>query len=68
MSNTAVFGLYDTQFDVEIAIQRLTDTGFRSADISVLLPKNAGSKDLAIERNSKAPEGTAAGGASGAAS
>jgi hypothetical protein len=40
--------------------------GFRSTDISILFPDNAGTKDLAMERNTKAPEGTAAGAGSGA--
>jgi hypothetical protein len=40
--------------------------GFRSADISVLLPENAGTKDFAHEKNTKAPEGATTGLASGA--
>jgi hypothetical protein len=41
--------------------------GFRAADISILLPENLGSKDIAVAGASKAPEGATAGGVSGAA-
>ena len=44
----------------------MKDAGFRNADISVLLPKNLGSKDLLTEKNTKAPEGATAGAGSGA--
>jgi hypothetical protein len=64
--NIAAFGLYPSQLAVEEAVARFRDSGFRSADISVLLPENAGSKDLAHEKHSKAPEGAATGATSGA--
>src|SRR6266404_3458664 len=66
-SNTAVYGLYKDQSSVEEAVEVLKDAGFRNTDISVLLPKNTGSKDFGHEKNSKAPEGAVAGGGSGAA-
>jgi len=47
-------------------IHGLKLAGFRSTDISILFPDNTGTKDLALERNSKAPEGTAAGAGGGA--
>ena len=40
--------------------------GFRNTDISVLFPENQGSKDFAVEKDTKAPEGAVAGGGSGA--
>ena len=40
--------------------------GFRHADISVLFPHNEGTKDFALEKGTKAPEGVAAGATSGA--
>ena len=40
--------------------------GFRNVDISVLFPQNEGTKDFALEKGSKAPEGAAAGASSGA--
>jgi hypothetical protein len=64
--NTAVFGIYQTQTDVEYAVDLLRTEGFRNTDISVLLPENKGTKDFAVEKNTKAPEGTAAGVTTGA--
>jgi hypothetical protein len=66
MANTAVFGIYATQEGVEAAINELRNAGFRSTDISVLLPRNVGTKDLATSKATKAPEGAAAGASSGA--
>ena len=39
---------------------------FRNTDISVLLPENEGTKDFAHEKQTKAPEGAAAGAGTGA--
>src|SRR5580698_3156546 len=64
--NTAAFGIYRTQADVEYAVDLLRAEGFRSTDISVLLPENQGTKDFAVEKNTKAPEGTATGSTTGA--
>jgi hypothetical protein len=64
--NIAAFGLYESQTAVEEAVARFRDSGFRNTDISVLLPENAGSKELAHERHTKAPEGVVAGAGSGA--
>jgi hypothetical protein len=63
--NTAVFGIYRDRTQAEEAADALRWAGFRSSDISALLPDNAGTKDLAHRKNTKAPEGAAAGGASG---
>ena len=64
--NIAVFGIYPSQAAVEEAVATLRSAGFRSADVSVLFPENPGSKDLAHEKHTKAPEGITAGAASGA--
>ncbi|MCX6622165.1 MAG: DUF3341 domain-containing protein [Acidobacteria bacterium] len=64
--NTAVFGLYSNRESVESAVDALRDGGFRNTDISVLFPENEGTKDFAIEKGTKAPEGTAVGATSGA--
>lgn len=64
--NTAVFGIYQTQADAEFAVDTLRTEGFRNTDISALFPENRGTKDFAVEKNTKAPEGTAAGATSGA--
>ena len=65
--NTAVFGIYPHRADLENGIDSLKSAGFRNTDISVLYPENVGSKDLAHEMNTKAPEGATAGGVTGAA-
>ena len=64
--NTAVFGIYRDQVTVSEAVEGLKQAGFRSTDISVLLPENTGTKDFAHEKHSKAPEGAMAGASSGA--
>ena len=66
MSSTAVFGIYPTYDAVDAAVGALKAAGFRNTDISVLLPKNEGNKDLAHVRATKAPEGASAGAGSGA--
>lgn len=65
--NIATFGLYPTYADLENAVRAFSNDGFRETDISVLMPKNAGSKDLITTKSTKAPEGAALGAASGAA-
>lgn len=64
--NTAAFGIYRTQAEVEYAVDLLRTEGFRNTDISVLFPDNKGSKDFAVEKGTKAPEGTATGVTTGA--
>jgi hypothetical protein len=64
--NTAVFGIYRDRDGVEEAVDALRQAGFRNTDISVLFPENQGTKDFAHEKNTKAPEGTAAGAGTGA--
>lgn len=66
MANTSVYGLYKDRTSIEEAIETLKHSGFRSTDISVLYPHNQGSKDFAINKETKAPEGAVAGGGSGA--
>jgi len=61
MSNTAVFGIYPARRQVENAVDELKAAGFRNTDISVLLSENVGTKDFAVEKDTKAPEGTATG-------
>jgi hypothetical protein len=66
MKNTATFGIYRNQGEVEYAVDLLRSEGFRNTDISVLFPENQGTKDFAVQKNTKAPEGTATGAATGA--
>jgi hypothetical protein len=59
--NTAAFGIYPSRATAEIAVDQLLSAGFSHADISVLMADNEGSRDFAAEKNTKAPEGAAAG-------
>ena len=65
--NTSVFGIYPDRPCVEEGVEHLRRAGFRNTDISVLLQENEGTKDLAHEKHTKAPEGTAAGTVTGGA-
>jgi hypothetical protein len=64
--NTAVFGIYRDRVHVEKGVDALVTDGFRTEDISVLLPENIGTKDFAHEKHTKAPEGATAGAGTGA--
>ena len=66
MANSVVFGIFSTRTQVETAVDAMKREGFRNADISVLFPQNEGTKDFALEKGTKAPEGAAAGATSGA--
>jgi len=60
-----VYGIFRTREQAENAVDRLVAEGFRTEDISVLLPENVGTKDFAHEKNTKAPEGTTTGATAG---
>jgi hypothetical protein len=64
--NTAVFGLYESRSSAEQGVDSLIASGFRPEDISALLPENAGTKDFAHEKHTKAPEGATTGAGTGA--
>jgi hypothetical protein len=66
MSNTAVYGIYKNRAGIEEAVDALQRGGFRNTDVSVLFPENQGSKDFAVDKGTKAPEGAVTGGGSGA--
>lgn len=63
--NTAVYGIYRDRAHVEKAVDAMKAAGFRNTDISVLFPDNKGSKDFAVDKDTKAPEGTTTGAATG---
>jgi len=65
--NTAVFAIFDVRSHAERAIDELVASGFRSDDVSVLAPDKQVSHELATEKNTKVPEGTTAGVATGGA-
>ena len=51
--NTAAFGLYKSRAQAESAVDALQQAGFRSDDISVLLPDQQSSEEFAHEKNTK---------------
>ena len=64
--NIAVYGIYPNRQLVEKAVEELKIAGFRNTDISVLFPESEGTKDFAVEKETKAPEGAATGAGTGA--
>jgi hypothetical protein len=64
--NKSVFGIYSSRNAVESALTVLRDAGFPSTDVSVLLPENLGSREIATQKETKAPEGATAGAGTGA--
>lgn len=64
--NTAVFGIYRDTVSLGGGLEHLRASGFRSTDVSVLMPENVGTKDFVHQRDTKAPEGATTGAASGA--
>jgi hypothetical protein len=62
----AVFGIYSTRSAAENAADAIVKAGFATSDISVLLPENLGSRPIATEKATKAPEGATTGGGTGA--
>ena len=64
--NKSIFGIYSSRSGVENAVLTLKDAGFQHSDVSVLLPENLGNKEIATEKNTKAPEGATTGAGSGA--
>jgi hypothetical protein len=64
--NIAVFGIYPSELNAAEGVDQLKAAGFRNTDVSILFSENAGNKDFAHEKNTKAPEGAIAGAGSGA--
>ncbi len=66
--DVVAFGIYPDRVTLEAGIDALRAAGFRSSDVSAVLPeRDKTTKDLAHEINTKAPEGAAAGAGTGAA-
>src|SRR5688572_27913815 len=61
----AVYGIVQTSEQAEVVVNKLRESGFTGNDISVLFPDKQGTRDFAHEKNTKAPEGAAAGGVTG---
>jgi len=65
--NTAVFGILPSRMRAEDCVDALIAAGFSSDDISVLAPDQRATRELATEKNTKAPEGATTGAAAGGA-
>lgn len=65
-TNKSVLGIYASRSAVEAAVAAFREAGFESSDISILLPENLGPKQIATEKDTKAPEGATAGAGTGA--
>lgn len=63
--DVSVFGIFDTRFSTEKAVERLKNSGFRVTDISVLMPDKEGTREFAHEKHTKAPEAAFAGATAG---
>lgn len=61
----SVFGIFNDQASLNRAIDMLKSQNYRNSDISVLMQSNDGMKNIAIEKNTKAPEGATAGALTG---
>lgn len=65
-SHKAVFGIFSSRSAVESAVDLLKGSGFRSQDISVLMPSSESKEEFAHIKETKAPEGVTAGATTGA--
>jgi hypothetical protein len=63
---TSVFGLLTTITQLKEVVADLKAAGFRQDDISVLFADRSGSRNLSVEKHTKAAEGAAAGAGTGA--
>ena len=57
----AVVCLVNDLMQADSIVGSLKNAGFRSSDISLLMPDTAGFRDAGYEKHSKAPEGASAG-------
>jgi Protein of unknown function (DUF3341) len=64
--NTSVIGIYSDRTTVSDAVSVLHKAGYRPTDVSVMSSENAGTKDFAHERHTRASEGAAKGAVIGA--
>src|SRR6186997_215425 len=62
----AVFCTVKTNNQAVQIVDRLKAAGFTSSDISVLMPNTSGTKEFAVDNETKAPEGAATGAGAGA--
>jgi hypothetical protein len=63
--NRAVIGMVDSEIQAENVVQHLEKAGIPTRNISALFPDKSGTRDFALEHNTKAPEGAVVGVTSG---
>ncbi len=63
--NRAVFGIYSTTAETERAVNDLLQSGFSSQDVSVLMPDQQSTREFAVHKDTKAPEGATTGATTG---
>ncbi len=61
----SVFGILKSREQAEQVVEQLKSAGFFNNDISMLFADTSGTKDFAIEHETKAPEGATTGGTTG---
>ena len=66
MSKKSVLCITTSETQASVIVDRLKNDGFSSNDISVLFPDKTGTRDFAVEKGTKAPEGAATGAGTGA--
>ena len=66
MSKKSVYCIASSELHAAAIVGRLKDAAFSNNDISVLLADKSGTRDFALRKGTKAPEGAAAGAGSGA--
>jgi hypothetical protein len=62
----AIFCTVKSSDQASLVVERLKLAGFTANDISVLMPDKAGTKEFAVDNQTKAPEGAATGAGTGA--
>jgi hypothetical protein len=65
--NMSAFGICQNMAQLEQTVEELRREGYRNDDISALFPDKESTRDFAHEKNTKAPEGAAAGAGAGVA-
>jgi len=61
----SVFGILRNRAQAESVVERLQTAGFINDDVSMLFSDTSGTKDFAIQHETKAPEGATTGGGTG---
>jgi hypothetical protein len=66
MSKKSVLCIVNSEIQAAGIVDRLKEEGFSNNDISALFPDKTGTRDFAVEKGTKAPEGAATGAGTGA--